>query len=470
MARRELASSRTDEPGGARRATARLREMLVALASSARSSSSARCRQRRARRSKRCGGSSARPSERDAAPGSRPADRGAARERGCSDLLAGEVELERRSDGRRRHGSFAALVGWAPQSAARSWQRRLAPSGAAWSSCSRPPWVEPPTLLGPQAVARPFRPLVETYGAARYADLDPTPFAALSFVLMFGMMFGDVGHGLLLAGRRARRPLLGRGRLAAVRRCGRSPFAAGLSAALFGLLYGEFFGPTGVVPTLWLDPVDDAGRAARGRARSRSRTARGRATRSGPSTAGARKGRSPRSSRRRESQARASSSVAASRSRAGTSARRPLVASAGAVAAGGARAARDGLRRDAGRRRPAGDRRRSSRSSTRSSGSARARSRSRGSRPSGSCTRRSARSSAAAASALWGPAVGVRARGRSSSSAATRSRSRSRLLVAGVQALRLEYYELFSRIFAGEGGILSLAHPGHATTREEEAA
>ena len=44
-----------------------------------------------------------------------------------------------------------------------------------------------------------FRPLVDTYGAARYADLDPTPFAAVSFVLMFGMMFGDVGHGLMLA-------------------------------------------------------------------------------------------------------------------------------------------------------------------------------------------------------------------------------------------------------------------------------
>ena len=33
--------------------------------------------------------------------------------------------------------------------------------------------------------------------------------------------------------------------------------AAGLAAAIFGALYGEFFGPTGVVPVLWLAPLED---------------------------------------------------------------------------------------------------------------------------------------------------------------------------------------------------------------------
>ena len=33
--------------------------------------------------------------------------------------------------------------------------------------------------------------------------------------------------------------------------------ACGLAAAAFGLLYGEAFGPTGIVPTVWLAPLDD---------------------------------------------------------------------------------------------------------------------------------------------------------------------------------------------------------------------
>ena len=104
--------------------------------------------------------------------------------------------------------------------------------------------------------ARPFQPLVETYGPARYEDIDPTPFAAAAFVLMFGMMFGDAGQGpilalLALALRRTRRQLV------SVRSVWPLVFACGISGTLFGLLYGQFFGPTGVVPALWFDPLDD---------------------------------------------------------------------------------------------------------------------------------------------------------------------------------------------------------------------
>jgi V/A-type H+-transporting ATPase subunit I len=175
---------------------------------------------------------------------------------GAADLLAGEVELGRRAEAAVRHGSFASLVGWTPSAELDALSERLAASGAVAVELERPSWIEPPTLIARKPLARPFRPLVETYGAAHYEDVDPTLFATVSFVLMFGMMFGDVGHGLIVAAlalllRRART-----GRFAHIRRLWPLPFAAGLSAAFFGLLYGEFFGPTGAVPTLWLDPVD----------------------------------------------------------------------------------------------------------------------------------------------------------------------------------------------------------------------
>jgi V/A-type H+-transporting ATPase subunit I len=98
--------------------------------------------------------------------------------------------------------------------------------------------------------------LVDTYATVPYRDLDPVWFAALAYVVMFGMMFGDVGDGLLLVAgalllRRSRSP-----RLAGVRRVWPLVLALGAMAAVFGLLYGEAFGPTGLVPTVWLDPLD----------------------------------------------------------------------------------------------------------------------------------------------------------------------------------------------------------------------
>jgi V/A-type H+-transporting ATPase subunit I len=129
--------------------------------------------------------------------------------------------------------------------------------GAAAVELRRPRLVQPPTLLRPARAVQPFEPLVATYGATRYADIDPTPFAAISFVVMFGMMFGDLGHGLVLAAlglmlRGSRSP-----RLAGVRVLWPFAVAGGVMAAAFGVLYGECFGPTGIVPAVWLEPLDE---------------------------------------------------------------------------------------------------------------------------------------------------------------------------------------------------------------------
>ncbi|HEX7660521.1 MAG TPA: V-type ATPase 116kDa subunit family protein, partial [Pseudonocardiaceae bacterium] len=120
-----------------------------------------------------------------------------------------------------------------------------------------PRGIDPPTLLrDDNTVRRSFTPLVRTYGTVPYRDLDPTVPSALAYVLMFGMMFGDAGHGLLVLILAA---LLWSGRVRWLARW-RSiwPFVAGAGATstIFGVLYGEFFGPTGVIPVLWLSPLD----------------------------------------------------------------------------------------------------------------------------------------------------------------------------------------------------------------------
>ncbi|HXV57937.1 MAG TPA: V-type ATPase 116kDa subunit family protein [Gaiellaceae bacterium] len=186
-----------------------------------------------------------------------PAAPGELEQAGRRDLLHGEVELGRRAAGALRHGRYAAVLGWAPSEELEDLHSRLAAVGAGLVELPAPAWVEPPTLLREAGLARPFRPLVDTYGALRYRDVDPTPFAAVSFVLMFGMMFGDVGHGLLLALLGLLLARAGGERLAPVR--GLWPFlvAGGAAGALFGLLYGEAFGPTEIVPTLWLAPTEE---------------------------------------------------------------------------------------------------------------------------------------------------------------------------------------------------------------------
>ncbi len=175
---------------------------------------------------------------------------------GRADLLTGEAELERYAAGAFHRRGVAALTGWSPEPAVATLSARLAALGAAVVVLRRPRGVDPPTLLrSDTAVRRSFTPLVGTYGTVPYRDLDPTVVAALAYVVMFGMMFGDAGHGLLLmaaaAVLRTGRPR----RFAGARAAAPLVLGAGAAAAAFGVLYGEFFGPTGILRPVWLEPL-----------------------------------------------------------------------------------------------------------------------------------------------------------------------------------------------------------------------
>jgi len=171
------------------------------------------------------------------------------------DLLAGEAQLEARSAAAVTRSAAAALAGWAPASCLPGIAARIAPVGGTVVPLRHPRGMQAPTLLGGPAIRQSLTPLVQTYGTVPYADLDPTWLAWASYVLMFGMMFGDVGQGLLLIAAavalRAGRPRCGRRFRAAW------PFVGGAGAAAtgFGFLYGECFGPTGLVPRIWLNPL-----------------------------------------------------------------------------------------------------------------------------------------------------------------------------------------------------------------------
>ncbi|MCX4092452.1 V-type ATPase 116kDa subunit family protein [Nocardia sp. alder85J] len=177
---------------------------------------------------------------------------------GRLDLLAGERLLDGELEAAVRRGRIAAWAGWCPESEVDGLRGLLRPLGAAAVPLPAPDGIDPPTLLDPAPRARrAFAPLVGVYGVVPYRDIDPTVAAGLAYVAMFGMMFGDLGHGLLLIAAAA---VLRSGRirrLASLRRLWVFVAGAGLAAAGFGVLYGEFFGPTGLVPVVWLNPLDE---------------------------------------------------------------------------------------------------------------------------------------------------------------------------------------------------------------------
>jgi len=155
------------------------------------------------------------------------------------------------------------IVGWVPSSRIETLTQQLkqvsqnilieaTPSAQRGSGNQTiPVALRNPGLLGS------FQMLVTTYARPRYEEIDPTLLITLTFPLLFGAMFGDVGHGLLLA---LFGGLLASRRVASLRSmAGLGPIIAvcGLVATAFGFLYGSIFGLEDIIPALWIRPMEN---------------------------------------------------------------------------------------------------------------------------------------------------------------------------------------------------------------------
>ncbi len=151
-----------------------------------------------------------------------------------------------------KHGEVFLISGWVPASDLDR-VRKAVESAAGHPVAMEVLKPDPhrqsvPSLIRSPRWLRPFEDLVTTFGLSSYEELDPTLIVTISFLVMYGMMFGDLGHGLLLllAGLWLRRRGVDLGVLVA---------AAGASGMLFGLLYGAAFGHP-LPHAAWIRPLE----------------------------------------------------------------------------------------------------------------------------------------------------------------------------------------------------------------------
>ena len=121
-----------------------------------------------------------------------------------------------------------------------------------------------PVALFENKWLKPIQDLVTTYGRPSYGELDPTILVALTFPILYGAMFGDLGQGLILmlVGVLAHKKIFMKG----LQSLGLLLVYCGFFATIFGYLYGSIFGFEGHLideylhfhfDATWLSPLEN---------------------------------------------------------------------------------------------------------------------------------------------------------------------------------------------------------------------
>ena len=108
----------------------------------------------------------------------------------------------------------------------------------------------PPTSLKNNRIFKPFETLVKMYGLPNYRELDPTAFVAITAFLLFGFMFGDLGHGFIIF-------IIGI--IMSKKKAILGPVfeAGGIASMIFGVLYGSVFGKENILPAIFIRPMEN---------------------------------------------------------------------------------------------------------------------------------------------------------------------------------------------------------------------
>ena len=136
------------------------------------------------------------------------------------------------------------IVGWMPEQSVKELDSELSTEERVVFLDEQPEMVSrvsPPTKIKNNFIIRPFEMFVGMYGLPGYKEFDPTWILALTYFIMFGAMFGDVGQGLVL--------LIGGFLFAKLKksRLGAIIGTVGISSTIFGFVYGSVFGNEDII-------------------------------------------------------------------------------------------------------------------------------------------------------------------------------------------------------------------------------
>ena len=147
------------------------------------------------------------------------------------------------------HGALARITGWTSDAAGLAAVVDECGARAVVSFPPSPPGARAPLLLRNPWWARPFELFSRLFGMPAREGADPTALLAIVTPLLFGYMFGDVGHGFIfLAAGLALRNRIREARLLV---------PAGVAAIAFGFVFGSVFGHEGWIAPLWIAPLSE---------------------------------------------------------------------------------------------------------------------------------------------------------------------------------------------------------------------
>ena len=138
-----------------------------------------------------------------------------------------------------QHNNSFIIVGWIPDENKVQLNKRLKKIKSVeldFSDAKNEMDKNPPVKLKNCFIARPFEFYTKMYGVPKYNEIDPTLFVSLTYIIIFGIMFADLGQGFFLS-------------IAGIlmwklkkMEIGKILFPCGISSMIFGTLFGSVFG------------------------------------------------------------------------------------------------------------------------------------------------------------------------------------------------------------------------------------